>query len=234
VNLYFLVEGDRTEPRVYREWLRHQFPELIQVGTLAQVTSNCYILFRGNGYPSYLKRIGRALADIRDRPLIDHFFVCIDSEERSYADRFEEVRKVVEDIATKTGMRTHHPRLQSHIIVQHCCVETWFLGHTKMLRRNPESARLIEMKEFYNVSVDDPEGMGRPPGYLTRASFHLAYLQEMLREQGKMYTKTNPGVVLERNYLDALQHRCSTTGHLPSLQKLFTTWSAITPSSSAQ
>jgi len=38
-------------------------------------------------------------------------------------------------------------------------------------------------------------------------------------------------VVLEKPYLDALRERCSTTSHLPSLQKLFTTWDALVPTS---
>jgi hypothetical protein len=233
VNLDFLVEGDRTEPRVYREWLRHRFPMLTQVEQIDQVTSNCYILFRGNGYPSCLKRIGRVLADIRDRPVIDHFFVCVDAEERSYDDKFAEISQVIANMEAQTGVRAKHPRLTAHVIVQHCCIETWFLGHAKMLRRNPTSIRLGEMKSFYDVSLADPEAMGRPRGYVTRASFHLAYLQEMLREQGKIYSKTSPGVVLEQNYLDALRLRCTSTGHLPSLQRLFTAWDAISPPSLA-
>jgi len=63
--------------------------------------------------------------------------------------------------------------------------------------------------------------MAAPPGYQTKASFHLAYLKEMLAEQNKSYSKTRPGVVVEPNYLEALRHRCANTLHLRSLHRLF-------------
>jgi hypothetical protein len=226
VNLYFLVEGRHTERRVYGAWVRHAFPSLRLVRDL-EVSGDTYFIFCGEGYPSYLKRIPSSLADIRERPAIDHFFVCIDSEDQSYADKLAEVKQVIADAERETRIRESHPRLGTHVIVQHCCIETWFLGHTKMLRRNPTSARLVEMKRFYDVSAGCPEQMRQPPGWLTRQSFHLAYLHEMLQEQGKTYSKTGPGVVLEPNYLEALRERCATTGHLPSLQVLLSTWSAL-------
>ncbi|HSO00008.1 MAG TPA: hypothetical protein VLS89_17060 [Candidatus Nanopelagicales bacterium] len=227
MNLYLLVEGDRTEPRVYREWIKLTFPHLTGVDRLSEVTADCYFIFRGGGYPSYIKRIKNALADIAAHPRMDHFFVCVDSEERSCAERLAEVQGVIEQAEAEIRVRAKHPRLQSHVIVQHCCLETWFLGHTRMMRRNPSSTRLVEMKRFYDVSVNDPELMGRPSGYLTRSDFHLEYLKEMLREQGKTYSKIHPGVVTESSYLDALRHRWGTTGHLSSLGRLLSTWEAL-------
>jgi hypothetical protein len=227
VNLYFLVEGRQTERRVYEAWVRHAFPRLTLVRDVAEMTSDSYFIFCGNGYPSYLKRIPDSLADIRDLPSIDHFFVCVDSEDLSYTDKLAELQGVLVDAERTTRVKQRHPRLGVHIIVQSCCIETWFLGHSKMLRRNPTSQRLVEMKRFHDVSVDCPEQMGHPPAYLTRASFHLAYLQEMLREQDKTYSKTGPGVVLEANYLEALRQRCATTGHLPSLSVLLSTWDGM-------
>ena len=71
------------------------------------------------------------------------------------------------------------------------------------------------------MSQDNPEEMPAPEGYTTRASFHLAYLKEMLAEHGKRYSKEHPGVVTDRSYLQALRERCTTTGHLRSLSGLF-------------
>lgn len=228
MNLYFLVEGDCTEPRVYREWVKHSFPGLTAAERLGEVTSDRYFIFRGGGYPSYIRRIKNSLADIAAHPSpVDHFFVCVDSEEKTRDARLVEVQEVVEKAEAETAVRASHPQLRSHIIVQHCCLETWFLGHTKMLRRNPSSTRLVEMKRFHDVSVDDPEQMGRPAGYLTKASFHLAYLQEMLREHGIAYSKQYPRVVAEQNYLDALRARCEGTGHLRSLGHLLSTWAGL-------
>ena len=33
MNLLFLVEGEKTEPKVYRAWLKHLFPDLIFQGS---------------------------------------------------------------------------------------------------------------------------------------------------------------------------------------------------------
>ncbi len=69
--------------------------------------------------------------------------------------------------------------------------------------------------------------MGRPRGFVTRQSFHEAYLKEMLAEQGKSYSKSHPGVVLENNYLASLRDRWATTSHLRSLKRLLDTWSGL-------
>jgi hypothetical protein len=63
--------------------------------------------------------------------------------------------------------------------------------------------------------------MAAPDGYINRASFHLAYLREMLAEHGMRYSKEHPGAVTQREYLKALRRRCLTTTHLRSLDVLF-------------
>lgn len=131
------------------------------------------------------------------------------------------------EAAEKTSVRQKKPQLELHVIVQHCCIETWFLGHRKMLRRSPMSPRLAALKRFYDVSEADPELMDKPEGYLTRASFHLEYLKEMLRERDKSYSKDHPGVVCAPDYFDALRERCATTGHLASLSNLLSTWQGL-------
>lgn len=227
MNLFFLVEGRHTERRVYEAWIRHTFPELQCVRDLAEVSTNCYCIFSGYGNPSYLKRIASALRDIYDRPVIDHFFVCSDSEEMPYEDAFDLTRTALHDAAHACSLAERLPHIGLHVVVQHCCIETWFLGHGKMLRRNPTSPELVEMKRFYDVSTKDPELMGKPEGYPTKASFHGKYLKEMLLEHGKRYSKEHPGVVVGNDYLDALRQRCASTGHLQSLAALLSTWDAL-------
>ncbi|MDC0748391.1 hypothetical protein [Polyangium mundeleinium] len=197
------------------------------VRDLADVESNCYCIFSGYGNPSYLKRIESALRDICDRPVIDHFFVCSDSEEMRYEDAFDLTRGVLDDAARACSLVEKAPNIGLHVVVQHCCIETWFLGHGRMLRRNPTSPELVEMKRFYDVSNSDPEIMGKPDGYTTKASFHGKYLKEMLLEHGMRYSKEHPGVVVRKDYLDALRQRCASTGHLQSLSALLTTWDAL-------
>lgn len=88
------------------------------------------------------------------------------------------------------------------------------------MRAGPQSRELVDFKRFFDVSADDPEQMGAYPGYVTRQSFHEAYLKAMLAERGHRYTKQRPRVVLEPSYFEAVRTRCTPTGHLASFQKL--------------
>jgi len=227
VNLFFLVEGRRTEPRVYNSWVKHTFPQLRRVKYAVDADTDCYCIFSGNGFPAYRRRLRSALEEIGDHPAIDHFFLCVDSEETNYEKRVAEEQRVMAELAEETSLFEKNPRVELHLIVQRCCIETWFLGNRKMMNEMPTSSALAEMKRFYDVCENDPELMGKPDGYITRMSYHLAYLKEMLREQRKNYSKELPGVVKERDYLDALRERCTTTGHLGSLSALLSVWDRL-------
>lgn len=241
MNLYFLVEGDRTETKLYRRWLRHSFPQLREVQLAADLTGDCFFIISGGGYPRYMQRgsarpddvrggIRDSLLDIRDNPAVDHFFICIDSEDKSYEEKLTEIAAELEKAERETRVRDRNPHFESHIIVQHCCIETWFLGNRVMMTRNPTSADLLRFQRFFDVRTDDPERMGTLDGYATRASFHLAYLKAMLLEKSPnlRYSKQNPGEVLESHYLDALRERC-TDGDLGSLRVLLEKWDRLTP-----
>ena len=227
MNLYFLVEGDRTERKLYRRWIGHALPHLSQVDRVSDLTGDRFYIISGGGYPSYVDRIRDSLLDLKDHPAVEDFFICIDSEERSYAEKLaEELARAERD----TRVRDGNPHFRSHVIVQHCCAETWFLGHRKMMTRNPTSPDLLHFQRFFDVRTADPEDMGRLPGYVTRASFHLAYLKAMLVEKnpGLHYTKRNPGEVLESHYFGALRERCA-AGDLASLRVLVDTWDTLAP-----
>jgi hypothetical protein len=180
VNLYFLVEGDRTETKLYRHWIRHALPHLSEVDLAADLTGNRFYIISGGGYPSYVDRIRDSLLDLKDHPSVDHFFICIDSEELSYAEKLAEIVDELARAEHGTRVRDCNPHFRSHLIVQHCCAETWFLGHRRMMTRNPTSPDLLRFQRFFDVRTSDPEGMECLPGYVTRASFHLAYLKAML------------------------------------------------------
>lgn len=186
MNLYFLVEGDRTETKLYRHWIRHALPHLSEVDLAADLTGDRFYIISGGGYPSYVDRIRDSLLDLKDHSSVDHFFICIDSEELSYAEKLAEIVDELARAERGTRVRDCNPHFRSHVIVQHCCAETWFLGHRTMMTRNPTSPDLLRFQRFFDVRTADPEGMGRLPGYVTRASFHLAYLKAMLVEK-------NPG-----------------------------------------
>jgi hypothetical protein len=223
MNLLLLVEGAETEPRVYEAWLRARIPALRRVQNVADLTTDGYVLVSGKGYPSTNRRIAGLLQDVDANPgKVNDFWICIDSDEENYEDRYQEVERAVEEAARGTRLKLTNPSFSVRIIVQHCCIETWFLGHDGFLRAGPQSRDLVAFKRFYDVSVDDPEQMGRYPGYVTRQSFHLAYLKAMLAERSERYryTKQRPGVVLEPDYFQAIRARCERTGHLRSFSRL--------------
>jgi hypothetical protein len=228
VKLYLLVEGEQTEKKLYRAWLKSCFPQLAEVTQPADLTSNSFFMLAGMGYPSYLDRIPRALEDAA-RYGADHLFICVDSEEFSYEQRRQEVQGVLDTaVSTLEGSGLRHQG-RTHVIVATCCIESWLLGHKKLIPRNP-SKELSAFKSFYDVSVSDPERMGRPEGFLTRASFHLEYLREVFRHHAKVYSKVNPGIAREPNYLAALRDRClneSVLPHLASFRVLWDTWQAM-------
>ncbi|HEX4239764.1 MAG TPA: hypothetical protein VHZ53_00015 [Steroidobacteraceae bacterium] len=96
----------------------------------------------------------------------------------SYEEKLVEITEELGRAERDIRVRDDNPHFRSHVIVQHCCAETWFLGHRAMMTRNPTSSDLLRFQRFFDVRTADPEGMGRPPGYVTRASFHLAYLKQ--------------------------------------------------------
>ncbi len=232
MNLYFLLEGKRTEPKVYPEWIKHKFPNLTRVYKIEDISSDCFLLFAAKGYPRILQLIEQSLADIYNHNadneiMIDHFFICLDADDDGYEIRFNTVNDKIKSMEeTGRSISAYLPDL--HIIIQNCCIETWFLGNMRMLKRNPQSKRLAEFKKFCDVSEKDPEKMdcydSGDYSFSNKAKFHEAYLKEMFLERNKRYTKQNPGIAATKKYLEALSERCFQTNHLKSLNFLLTIW----------
>ncbi|MGH9853611.1 MAG: hypothetical protein ACREBD_27545 [Blastocatellia bacterium] len=218
MNLYFFLEGKRTEPKVYRAWLAQVFPHLNEVSVISEVKADSYLLISGFGYPQLLNRIDEVVADIERHGGIDYLFVCLDSEGDKPEDRIREIENRVGGKLTAAVC---------HTIIHNCCIETWFLGNKQVMKRNPESEKLRTFKTFYDVSVSCPELMVCPPGYRIRAHFHLDYLKEMLRERGLSYSKEHPREVQKKSYLAALVRRHEKTGHLQSFGRLVAVWRAL-------
>ncbi|MCY1083476.1 hypothetical protein [Archangium lansingense] len=231
MRLYFLVEGRRTEKKLYKAWLGYCFPQLREVAKAADLAEDSFFILAGLGYPSYLQRIPGSLEDSA-RQGVDHLFICIDSEERSYSEKREEVLSI---LASANAVLQHQGlqyRGQVHVIVADCCIESWLLGHRRLVPRQPADAKLAELKRFYDVSQNDPERMGCPSGHpLERARFHHEYLRQVFWHHGQSYTKERPGIAVEANYLAALRDRCLDPAHAPahlaSFRLLWDTWSAL-------
>jgi hypothetical protein len=240
VNLLFLVEGGKTEPKVYKAWLQHLFPSLTFVVRPEDMTMNTYRIIAGNGYPSMVdrqnnnsevSRLEACLIDIEKFGNVNHFFICIDSEEHSYTARFHELKSKLDDL--KSGYNIDSSKTEIHIIIQHCCFETWALGNAEIPNEYPllrSSTILSDFQAYYDVLVNDPEEMSCCPTgrtFSTKARFHERYLKEYLKEFGLSYSKKDPKVVADKKYLDALKKRCESMNHLSSLKLLLDIWGRI-------
>lgn len=202
MNLYFLIEGKRTERKVYPAWISHLVPALKQVHSFDCVVSNNYYVFSGEGYPRLLGRqLVNAVNDYNKIGTYDCFVVCLDADEASV----EERRKEVLESFTKNDLKLASGYI--HVIVQNRCIETWFLGNKKVVSRFIENQRLKEFMEFYDVSKEDPELMGVYPDFLLHSPFHSSYLKEVFKEKSINYSKVRPGHVCDVSYLEQLIKR---------------------------
>jgi hypothetical protein len=220
--------------------LQHLFPSLTFVVRPEDMTINTCRIIAGDGYPNMVSkpkqypgvsRLEACLRDIKTFGNVNHFFICIDSEENSYTDRFHEVKSKLDDL--KSGYNIDSSNTEIHIIIQHCCIETWALGNAEIPNEYPlikSSTVLSDFQAYYDILVNDPEEMSScPPGYIftTKAKFHERYLQEYLRRFGLSYSKKDPKVVADKKYLDALKKRCESMNHLSSLKLLLDIWDSI-------
>jgi len=217
VNLYFLVEGRRTEMKIYAAWLSHVFPTLQLVQRPEDVTDDCLRLITGGGYPQYLERVAEVLEEIVTivGNRVDRLFVCADAEDMSLDDRHQEITESIEAL---------QPTVRYSVIVQNCCIESWLLGNRRFLKRNPQDEKLRVFKSYYDVGQLDPEAMEPMQPYKRKAHFHEDYLKAVYRERGLSYTKKNPKPATEEHYLKALVERFDETSHIRSFGRLIDDW----------
>ena len=214
MNIYFLVEGRRTEKKVYPKWLKHLIPELIEINDPFAVETNNFYVFNGNGFPSILdNHLKNAVEDINTIGKFQYLVMCIDADEVNVAERTQEVYTFIKEKAINL-----HATTKFVLIIQNRCIETWCLANRKVYKRNPSEALLQEYTNFYDVSNDDPELMGKLDDFTTHAQFHAAYLKEMLYERKISYSKSNPRGITEATYLKELITRARETNHIATFQ----------------
>jgi hypothetical protein len=246
VNLLFLVEGKKTETRVYRAWLRYLFPHLSFVLRLEDITENTCLIISGNGIQAMFSKpkiegglapFEACLNNIKNFGNIDHFFICIDSEEYSYSDRYNEVKTKLDD--AKPIYNIDEAKTEIHIIIQYHCFETWALGNAEIPNRCiPKkfgSTLFTDLQAHYDVLLNDPETMPHLKSihgeyFSTNARFHKHYMAKYAEHFGLRYSSKNPRLVEENWYLDALKMRCQSTSHLSSLKLFLDTIHAIATS----
>ncbi len=120
MNLYFLVEGDMTETRVYDSWVPYVFNGFTPVEDHEKAKDSNYYIVSGGGYPQYIDRIIQSFENLNDVPaLYEHFFICIDSEEMSKEEKWNEVQEAVDLALDRTKVRIKKRFASS----SHCCPE---------------------------------------------------------------------------------------------------------------
>ncbi|MDV3864924.1 hypothetical protein CMU00_06465 [Elizabethkingia anophelis] len=218
MNIYFLVEGKRTEMKVYPKWLSILIPKLTRVQWHHEISENNYCIFTGDGFPSLLdNHLKNSVDDINATGNFDYFVICLDSDDDSIDERRQQVLDFIEEEEVKLD-----PDTKLIIIVQNKCFETWFLGNQKIFKKNPTSSFLSDCIKHYNVKTDDPELMEKPADFeQSTAVFHSIYLQEILAERKIKYSKKDPKEVAEKYFLEKLIKRNTNTNHIQSF-KYFT------------
>ena len=209
MNLYIIVEGRRTEKKVYPEWLNYLIPEIKRVNWAYEAKKNNYYLFNGNGFPSLLhNHLKNSVQEINELKTFEYLVLILDVDETTI--------KEVEDFVSDNNIILSNCNLI--IIPQNRCIETWFLGNKSIFKSNPQNSDLREYIKFYNVKENDPELMGVFEGYNTHSQFHADYCTDFLRERNIRYTKNNPNGVVEKQYLTKLIERNRETGHISSFR----------------
>ncbi|MDX9704044.1 MAG: hypothetical protein RBU23_13515 [Candidatus Auribacterota bacterium] len=217
MNIYFLVEGRRTERKVYPKWITSLIPEMKEIKNAYLATEKNFYIFTGNGYPSLLdNHLRNSIDEINAIGNYNYFVICLDADEFTVDERENEVLHFINKNNLQLNTNT-----ELVIIVQNRCIETWFLGNSKIYKRNPSSESLQEYVAFYNVGINDPELMGKFDGFETHADFHETYLSEMLAERNILYTKKNPRGVTDLSYLQQLIKRTTTKQHIKSFGNFY-------------
>lgn len=211
MNIYFLVEGKHTEMKVYPKWLSFLIPELEKTTYFDKAIKNNYYIISGYGFPSLLhNHLRNSVDDINNVGNYDYFVICLDADEQSIANCKQEI---VDFMRKENILLNSNTKFE--IIVQNKCLETWFLGNSKIFKKNPNNDFLRECVEFYNVKENDPEFMGKLPDFESSTSvFHSIYLQELLAERNIRYNKANPQGVTEEYFLRELVLRNQKTKHI--------------------
>lgn len=228
MNIYFLVEGKRTEPKVYSSWLQLLCPNMKAIQNFDDVDTNNFYIFSGEGYPSMLDHIVNSIEDINHIKKYDYFLICLDADDKGVEGTEQEILKFLNELEVKIN-----PNTTIKILVQNICIETWFLGNKKIVTRNTENKELAALLKHFNVADSDPEKMKKTKKYIgSNSQYHAFLLEKLFQEKKIKYTKKDCKDVLNKTYLDELIKRSKDTQHIQSFQK-FIDFCKIVSSSTA-
>ncbi|WP_405325982.1 hypothetical protein [Leeuwenhoekiella sp. LLG6367-2.1] len=216
MNLYFVLEGEQTEVKLYPQWIENILPNYSEVDFEHEADQNNYYIFSGGGIPSIYNHVVNAIKNINDNTIYDKLIVCLDGEEIGVDARLNEIKTFINNSGVSIN-----DNCEIHFVVQNICIETWFLGNRKIVKKNPQGTKLQAFKKHFDVIKEDPELMDEMERYRNKAHFHYSYFKEVLKERNLTYRKSRPDVVMEKTYLDQLKRRIQDTDHIPSFKKLY-------------
>lgn len=227
MNLYFLVEGKKTETIVYPQWLKYLLPDFYPVRFTSEMNNakNNYYLVSGLGMPRLLDvQLPDSINEINALGNFDFLVLIVDADDMTTEERISEIQQFMQE-----NNIVLNPNCQLHIIAQKYCMETWFLGNRKIFPRTTDNADFAPHAQFYNVMENDPELMQKPNRFARSISmYHEFYLRKMLAVRNISYSKSTPREVGEKHYLEQLQKRINETSHLSSLKNFFNFCESLT------
>ena len=217
MNLYLLLEGKRSEAKIYPAWLasvERPFSRLMRVDDVRNSPGRSFYTFSANGYPSIIgEHLKNAVRDVQRIPGYDWLLVCLDVDEGSADDRIREVERN----ANAAGLDKTPVRL--FVVPQSRCIESWLLGYPRLIGAAPPPY-LAELRDFYDVRQGCPEAMGRPRSWPYHSQFHFHYLKEAFKARRMVYSKNNPGDAATASFFDSLRARISANpGQLPTMRR---------------
>jgi len=211
MNIYIITEGEKATKKIYQNWITYTNNQLASIDNLHDFKENNYFIFAGHGQSEFPDRVKKAIEDVNNISAIDRLVVGIDSEEKDYDEKLSEVKKWVEE---------QNCRVEVKYIIQHFCLETWFLGNKTLFRKKPQDPELASYISIFDVRSGDPEHLpAHNQDGLNRAKFAYRYLRASIRdiyENRKCYSKSNPGIVLENGFYSQVKERCTKIGHIKS------------------
>ena len=218
MNLYFLLEDEKSFLKVLPRWLEYMNFGYTRVADICNVQQNDYVLQSGQGVSQLVDKVLFETIDtiLLNPGKVDILVVMLDAEELEIEERVQEVKERINN-------RYGSAKLAFDIAVLVCnhCFETWLLGCCGIYPNGciDEKSDFYQYYCHYNIEESDPEGM-KPPvdSRDTTARYHFHYLHELLRYKRIRYSKNRPNHVATEEYFNGIVERVQKTGHLKSFQ----------------
>jgi len=221
MNLYFLLEDEKSFLKVLPKWLEYMNFGYRRVADICDVQENNYVLQSGQGVTQLVTKI---LFDTIDTILlnpgkIDKLVIILDAEELEVEDRKQKVNEQI-------NRRYASEELGFDIVILVCnhCFETWLLGCCGLYPKEEidKESDFYQYYIHYNIDERNPEQMIPPADNNdTIAQYHFHYLHELLRYKKIRYSKNKPNNVAKEEYFKGIVKRIETTEHLKSFKYFY-------------